>query len=104
MPPSPSLSARITSATYLIDTATVIDHRTSEMMPKMSTRLGSTMLWSRLNTVCRACSGLVPMSPNTTPSAASVSAPVRPECGPWGSQGSRDGRAAVSSAWVRVTG
>ena len=33
MPPSPSLSARMISVTYLIETITVIDQKTSEMTP-----------------------------------------------------------------------
>ena len=33
MPPSPSLSARMTKVTYLIDTISVTDQKTSETMP-----------------------------------------------------------------------
>ncbi len=33
MPPSPSLSARITNTTYLTDTISRIDQKTSEMTP-----------------------------------------------------------------------
>ena len=33
MPPSPSLSARMITVTYLIDTMIVIDQKTSEMIP-----------------------------------------------------------------------
>ena len=38
MPPSPSLSARMTSDTYFIETTSVIDQNTSEMTPKTSPR------------------------------------------------------------------
>ena len=51
MPPSPSLSARITSAMYLIDTRIVIDQNTIEMTPKTSPGVGCTVLCSMLNTV-----------------------------------------------------
>jgi len=33
MPPSPSLSARMITVTYLIDTMIVIDQKTNEMIP-----------------------------------------------------------------------
>src|SRR5450759_1374253 len=73
MPPSPSLSARITRATYLRETRIVIDQNTIEMIPKTSTGVGRTVLCSMLKAVCNEYSGLVPMSPKTTPSAPRVS-------------------------------
>ena len=78
-PPSPSLSARRTNTTYLTDTISVIDQKTSEITPYTSPRVGRTAPLSMENTVCSAYSGLVPMSPYTTPSAPSISA-ARPTC------------------------
>ena len=78
MPPSPSLSARIIRNTYPYETTIVIAQNTIEMMPNTSSRLGATALCSALNTVCKAYSGLVPISPNTTPRAASANAPNTP--------------------------
>jgi hypothetical protein len=77
MPPSPSLSARMTKVTYLTDTTIVIAQITIEMTPNTSTGVGLTLLWSMLKTVCNEYKGLVPMSPKTTPRALSASA--RPE-------------------------
>src|SRR6266566_210153 len=75
-PPSPWLSARMMTLTYLTETTRVTDQNTSEMTPYTSPAVGWTFPWSREKTVCSAYSGLVPMSPNTTPSAASISAPA----------------------------
>ena len=74
IPPSPPLSARMMKVRYLSETMIVIDQKTSEMTPKTSPSVGSTLLWSIEKTVCSAYSGLVPMSPKTTPSAPRVSA------------------------------
>src|SRR6478672_12614097 len=51
---------------------------TIEITPNTSSREGWTALWSALKTVCSEYSGLVPISPNTTPSAASARAPRAP--------------------------
>ena len=74
MPPSPSLSARSTNATYLIDTTTVTDQKTSEITPCTSSWVGRTTPSSIEKTVCRAYRGEVPMSPKTTPRAPSARA------------------------------
>ncbi len=42
IPPSPSLSARMISVRYLIETMIVIAQKTSEMTPKTSPRVAST--------------------------------------------------------------
>lgn len=44
MPPSPSLSARITRPTYLTLTTSVIDQNTSEITPYTSSGVGATAL------------------------------------------------------------
>src|SRR3954451_16278802 len=75
IPPSPSLSARRMNVTYLSDTTIVIDQKTRETMPKTSPGVARTSPWSIENTVCSAYSELVPMSPKTTPSAATTPAP-----------------------------
>ncbi len=49
-------------------------HTTIEITPSTSASEGPTAWWWRLNTVCSAYSGLVPMSPKTTPSAPSEAA------------------------------
>src|SRR5438094_6761215 len=90
-PPSPSLSARMMNITYLIDTISVSDQNTSDTTPYTSPAVGRTAPLSMEKTVWIAYSGLVPMSPNTTPSAPSASA--RPEV-------AAAGRGAVSPAAV----
>src|SRR6266536_2629137 len=75
IPPSPSLSARITSSTYVIVTTIVTDQKISEMTPKMLSSVTLTGCGSAgLNTVWTVYSGLVPMSPKTTPRAPAVRA------------------------------
>src|SRR5436305_7137430 len=73
-PPSPSLSARMMNSTYLTDTTSVIDQNTNDTAPYTSAAVGWTAPLSIENTVCSAYSGLVPMSPNTIPSAPRTSA------------------------------
>src|SRR5689334_23500951 len=63
----------MTNSTYLTETTSTSDQKTSEAMPRMSPRVGFTTPPSSANTVWIAYSGLVPMSPKTTPSAPSVS-------------------------------
>ena len=55
--------------TYLTVTMSMIAHTMVETTPRALSRVGSTIPPSRLNTVCIAYSGLVPMSPKTTPKA-----------------------------------
>jgi len=53
MPPSPSLSARITSSTYLIVTMIVTDQKINEMTPyTLSSVAGTGCGSSGLKTVC----------------------------------------------------
>src|SRR5215467_8466370 len=81
IPPSPSLSARITSETYVTVTMIVTDQKISETTPKMlsvDTATGCGSLG--LKTVWTVYSGLVPMSPKTTPRAPSASAPRAAAC------------------------
>src|ERR687888_700677 len=72
-------------ATYLTETTSVTDQKISEMTPYTSPVDGSTACPSIANTVCTAYSGLVPMSPNTTPRAPTASptspAPCAAGCG-----------------------
>ena len=75
-PPSPWLSARRINATYFSETTTVNVQNTSDKMPRMLSGVSGTRPWAK--TSFSAYSGLVPMSPYTTPMAASVSAAVAP--------------------------
>ena len=76
IPPSPSLSARITSRTYVMVTMIVTDQKISEMIPKILSSVTLTGWGSPgLKTVWTVYSGLVPMSPKTTPRAPSARAP-----------------------------
>ena len=74
MPPSPRLSARMISSTYFSETMIISAQKMVESPPRMLAWL-SGMPWSGENVSFTAYSGLVPMSPKTMPSAASVSAP-----------------------------
>ncbi len=72
IPPSPRLSARVTKLRYLTPTSKHRAQKISESAPRILS-VGSTEC--RLATHSRsAYSGLVPMSPKTTPKAPSVSA------------------------------
>ena len=53
-PPSPSLSARMMSTTYLTETMSVRDQNTNDMAPYTSPGTGSTDPLFRENTVCMA--------------------------------------------------
>jgi hypothetical protein len=76
IPPSPSLSARITSRTYVTVTMIVTAQKISETTPKMFSVDTATGCGScGLKTVWTVYSGLVPMSPKTTPSAPTARAP-----------------------------
>ena len=83
MPPSPLLSARITNARYLIEMTMTSDQNASEATPYTFT-LSTTIVWcSSVNDSRSAYSGLVPMSPYTTPSAPRASAMVPALLCPW---------------------
>src|SRR5206468_6721072 len=76
IPPWPSLSARITSVTYVTVTMSVTDQKISETTPKMlSVDTGTGWGSLGLKTVWTVYRGLVPMSPKTTPRAPTASAP-----------------------------
>ena len=74
MPPSPRLSARITRARYLIEMMMMRAHSAIDAMP--SALVSTTARCWCSNASRNAYSGLVPMSPNTTPSAPNARAPV----------------------------
>src|SRR5258708_25060494 len=67
IPPSPRLSARMTNRQYLIETVTIKVQNTSESTP--SAVCGVNWPAVACTTICRVYKGLVPKSPNTTPSA-----------------------------------
>jgi hypothetical protein len=69
-PPSPLLSARSTSETYLIDTMMVRVQKNSDRMPYTLSGVKGT--WPDPNTSFTEYSTLVPMSPYTTPMAPIV--------------------------------
>ncbi len=70
MPPSPRLSARMTNPRYLNVTTKVIAQKTSERTPSTLSGVGGTPCGPVKHSFS-AYSGLVPMSPKTTPSAVS---------------------------------
>ncbi|MEY5060003.1 MAG: hypothetical protein RJA51_1750 [Actinomycetota bacterium] len=76
MPPSPLLSAFITKKRYLTEMMMTRAQKASEQMPY--TLMVSTVITCdfSVNASFMAYSGLVPMSPYTTPSAPRVSAAV----------------------------
>src|ERR1700719_5122709 len=71
IPPSPSLSMRMANVTYLTDVTMISVQITRDSDP--STVNASGLSPARFNTVFRVYSGLVPISPNTTPSAPRLS-------------------------------
>src|SRR5690242_11765 len=73
MPPSPLLSARITRLTYFTATTRISDQVTSERIPSTVAGRGCRPCSGR-KVSCMVYSGLVPMSPNTTPIAPRISA------------------------------
>ena len=75
-PPSPLLSARRISSTYLNETMIVIVQKIRDNTPRMFSGVAGT--WPAWKTSLSAYSGLVPMSPYTTPRAPRVSAASLP--------------------------
>ena len=73
MPPSPRLSARRISATYFSVTTSISPQKITDTAPITCGALSATPV-AGLNTSFIVYSGLVPMSPYTTPMAPSVSA------------------------------
>jgi hypothetical protein len=66
MPPSPSLSMRMAKPAYFTEVMTINVQTSSEITPKMVCGLSPPVMSS---TVLKVYSGLVPISPNTTPRA-----------------------------------
>ena len=71
-PPSPRLSARSTKVTYFTEITRINDHRISDSRPRMLISL-TAIPCAGLKHSRSAYSGLVPMSPKTTPSAVMTS-------------------------------
>ena len=69
MPPSPLLSARMMNTTYLSDTTMISAQKTNDKIPMTLGAVAASGWWPA-NTSFKVYSGLVPMSPNTTPMAA----------------------------------
>src|ERR1700730_18067600 len=69
--PSPSLLMRMANVTYLTDVTTISVQITRDSDPSTVNAPGLSP--ARFNTVFRVYSGLVPISPKTTPSAARLS-------------------------------
>jgi hypothetical protein len=74
VPPSPLLSARSRINTYLIVTATMSDQRIIDKTPSTVSRVSGPPAWAATAASRKAYSGLVPISPYTTPTLPSVSA------------------------------
>src|ERR1035438_913581 len=72
MPPSPSLLMRMANETYLIVATMIKVQMTSESVPSITPRSG--FLPVRARTVFKVYSGLVRISPKTTPNAAKLKA------------------------------
>src|SRR5580692_2560583 len=70
MPPSPRLSARITMRQYLMETVMIKVQNSSDSTP--SALCDEKCPPVACTTVCSVYKGLVPRSPNTTPSAPSA--------------------------------
>ena len=68
MPPSPRLSARITTPRYLTEITSTRAQKTSDSTPSTSPGVGRT-LCTPVKHSLMAYRGLVPISPYTTPSA-----------------------------------
>ena len=86
VPPSPLLSARNSSSTYLAVTTMNSDHRISESTPSTMARDTGAPFAAWVTASRNAYSGEVPISPKTTPMLPSVR-PQKPEvaCPSWAS-------------------
>ena len=71
IPPSPSLSARMITITYFSVTTRISDQKPSDSRP-LTVGASGTSPKCGLNISLMVYSGLVPMSPNTTPTAATT--------------------------------
>src|SRR3954451_13728926 len=87
VPPSPLLSARNSSRTYLAVTTMNSAQRISDSTPSTITRVTAPSCAAPSTAARNAYSGEVPISPNTTPMLPSVSAqkPVLTGASPWAS-------------------
>ena len=77
MPPSPWLSARMATTTYLTVVTSVIVQMTSESTPRISSSVTELMPPLPLTMAFITYMGDVPMSPYTTPSVTSIIAALR---------------------------
>jgi hypothetical protein len=73
IPPSPRLSARMTKMRYLKETTKLSDQKISDSTPSTFSLVGE-IPYSGAKHSLSAYSGLVPISPYTTPSAPRLSA------------------------------
>src|SRR5688572_21047438 len=80
MPPSPLLSAFMMKVRYLPAITMMSDQTMSDRTPKMLSWVGATACSPSTHSLI-AYSGLVPMSPNTTPRAAMTSGGSAVVCG-----------------------
>ncbi|CFP63874.1 Uncharacterised protein [Bordetella pertussis] len=95
VPPSPRLSARSTSVTYLSDTTIMSSQNRMESTPSTWAGCRSSMVFRQARKVY---SGLVPISPYTTPNAPSINA-MRDD-GAW--MAVLASRGAPAAVWVMM--
>ena len=72
IPPSPRLWARMMNPAYLIDTTTISAQKINDAIPYTVAGVICAVALYELKMACSVYSGLVPMSPYTTPSAPST--------------------------------
>ena len=72
IPPSPRLWARMMKPAYLIDTTTISAQKINDAIPYTVAGVICAVALYELKMACSVYSGLVPMSPYTTPSAPST--------------------------------
>src|SRR3989344_2150829 len=80
MPPSPLLSARMMSSTYLSETTIINDQKMVDRPPRILAAFRG-IPWPGAKVSLTAYSGLVPMSPYTTPRASRARAVVEDPLG-----------------------
>ncbi len=69
IPPSPRLCARMMKPAYLIDTTTISAQKINDATPYTLAAVMCDVALYDVKIACSVYSGLVPMSPYTTPSA-----------------------------------
>ena len=72
MPPSPLLSARRIKVTYSRDITSINTQKITDSTPRILPGSNAKAWWPALKHSRSAYKGLVPISPNTTPSAPSI--------------------------------